>query len=121
MLSLVGRWLFLRHRRNSKKRGKHHDQSEDNQETAQRLFATRHVIACPHPGVQLRCAFGVIHEADERAAAHIWQILMVMQIPIIAFFALKYVPQRPKQAFLVFMLQIGAALAACAPVFFLKL
>jgi len=40
--------------------------------------------------------FGVIHEADERAAAHIWQILMVMQIPIIAFFALKYVPQEAK-------------------------
>ncbi len=65
--------------------------------------------------------FGVVHEADEGAAAHIWQILMAVQIPIIAFFAIKYVPQKPKQALLVLALQIVAALAACAPVFFLKL
>lgn len=65
--------------------------------------------------------FGVVHEADEGAAAHIWQILMAVQIPIIAFFAIKYVPQKPKQALLVLALQIVAALTACAPVFFLKL
>src|SRR5436305_11693070 len=65
--------------------------------------------------------FGVVHEADEGATAHIWQILMAVQIPIMAFFAIKYVPQKPKQALLVLTLQIVAALAACAPVFFLKL
>jgi hypothetical protein len=65
--------------------------------------------------------FGVVHEADEGAAAHIWQLLMVVQVPLMAFFAIKYVPQKPKQAVLVLALQIGAALAACAPVFFLKL
>jgi hypothetical protein len=65
--------------------------------------------------------FGVVHEADEGTAAHIWQILMAVQIPIIAFFAIKYVPQKPKQAVLVLALQIVAALTACAPVFFLNL
>ena len=65
--------------------------------------------------------FGVVHEADEGAAAHIWQILMAVQIPIMAFFAIKYVPQKPKQALLVLALQIVAMLTACAPVFFLKL
>ena len=65
--------------------------------------------------------FGVVHEADEGTAAHIWQILMAAQVPIIAFFALKYVPQKPKQALLILALQIVAALTACAPVFFLKL
>ncbi len=65
--------------------------------------------------------FGVVHEADEGTAAHIWQILMAVQIPIIAFFAIKYVPQKPKQALLVLAMQIVAALAACAPIFFLKL
>src|ERR1700687_5301319 len=34
--------------------------------------------------------FGVIHEADEGTAAHIWQILMAAQVPIMAFFAIKY-------------------------------
>jgi hypothetical protein len=65
--------------------------------------------------------FGVVHEADEGTVAHIWQILMAVQVPIMAFFAIKYVPRKPKQALLVLALQIFAALTACAPVFFLKL
>src|SRR5947209_11480978 len=65
--------------------------------------------------------FGVVHEADEGTAAHIWQILMGVQVPIIAFFAIKYFPQKPKQAVLVLALQLVALLTACAPVFFLKL
>src|SRR5437588_8347218 len=65
--------------------------------------------------------FGVVHETDEGTAAHLWQILMVVQVPIMAFFAIKYVPQKPKQALLVLALQIVALLTACAPVFFLKL
>lgn len=65
--------------------------------------------------------FGVVHEVDEGTVAHIWQVLMAVQVPITAFFALKYVPQKPKQALLILTLQIVAALTACAPVFFLKL
>nr|HET6902032.1 hypothetical protein [Ktedonobacteraceae bacterium] len=65
--------------------------------------------------------FGVVHETDEGTAAHIWQILMAVQVPIIAFFAIKYVPRQPKQALLVLALQIVAALTACVPVFLLKL
>ena len=65
--------------------------------------------------------FGVVHEADEGTVAHVWQILMAMQVPIMAFFAIMYVPQKPKQALLVLALQIAAALTACTPVFFLKL
>jgi hypothetical protein len=65
--------------------------------------------------------FGVVHEADEGTVAHIWQILMAVQIPIIAFFVARYLPQKPKQTLLVLALQIVAALAACAPVFFFKL
>lgn len=65
--------------------------------------------------------FGVVREADEGAAAHIWQILMAAQIPIIAFFAIKWLPRTPRQALLVLALQGVAVLAALAPVFFLKL
>ena len=65
--------------------------------------------------------FGVVHEADEGTAAHIWQLLMALQVPIMAFFAIKYVPQKPKQALLVLALQMIAVLTACAPVFFLRL
>ena len=64
--------------------------------------------------------FGVAREADEGTAAHIWQILMAAQIPIVAFFAIKWLPRIPRQALLVLALQGGAALAALAPVFFLN-
>ena len=65
--------------------------------------------------------FGVARQTDEGAAAHIWQILMAAQIPIIAFFAIRWLPQTPRQALLVLTLQVGAALSALAPVFFLHL
>lgn len=65
--------------------------------------------------------FGIAREADEGTAAHIWQILMAAQIPIVAFFAVRWLPRTPRQALLVLALQGGAALAALAPVFFLNL
>ena len=65
--------------------------------------------------------FGVAREADEGTSAHIWQILMAAQVPVVAFFAIKWLPRTPKQALLVLVLQVGAALAALAPVFFLNL
>ncbi len=64
--------------------------------------------------------FGPAPQADEGAAAHIWQILMAAQIPIIVFFAIKWLPRTPKQALLVLALQGGAALMALAPVYLLK-
>jgi hypothetical protein len=63
--------------------------------------------------------YGVVHEADEGAAAHIFQLLMVAQIPVVAFFAIKWLPQAPKQALSVLALQAGAGIAAFAAVFFL--
>jgi DNA-binding CsgD family transcriptional regulator len=63
--------------------------------------------------------FGTARQADEGTAAHLWQILMAGQIPIIVFFALKWLPRTPKQALLVLVLQGGAALMALAPVYLL--
>lgn len=65
--------------------------------------------------------FGVAREADEGAAAHIWQLLMAGQIPVIAFFAIRWLPRAPTQALLVLALQALAGLAAAAPVYILKL
>ena len=64
--------------------------------------------------------YGVARQADEGAAAHMWQLLMAGQIPMIAFFAFKWFPVQPKQASLVFALQIGAALAAMFPVWWFR-
>ena len=64
---------------------------------------------------------GVTHEADEGTAAHIFQLLIVAQLPIVAFFAIKFLPRTPKAAVVVLALQAAAGLAALAPVFFYHL
>ena len=64
---------------------------------------------------------GVTHEADEGAVAHLWQLLMGGQAPIVLYFAVKWLPRAPKQSLGVLALQAGAALASMAPVFFLNL
>jgi len=63
--------------------------------------------------------FGVVHETDEGAAAHLWQLLMAGQVPIVAFFAFKWLPRTPRQALQVLALQAAAALASFAAVYFL--
>jgi hypothetical protein len=62
---------------------------------------------------------GTAPQADEGTAAHLWQLLMAAQAPIVLFFAIKWLPQAPRQAVYVLGLQVGAALAAMAPVFLL--
>jgi hypothetical protein len=64
---------------------------------------------------------GVVHQADEGTEAHLWQLLMAGQLPVLLFFAIKWLPRAPKQTLYVMALQAGAALASMAPVFFLKL
>jgi hypothetical protein len=64
--------------------------------------------------------YGTARQADEGAAAHLWQLLMAGQIPVIAFFAIKWLPRTPGQAVLVLVLQAVAGLAAAAPVFILN-
>ena len=63
--------------------------------------------------------FGPAPQSDEGASAHIWQLLMAAQVPIVLFFAIKWLPQSPRQAVPILALQVGAALAAVAPVFLL--
>lgn len=63
--------------------------------------------------------FGVVHEADEGTAAHLFQLLMAGQLPIVAYFALKWLPRDPAQALTVLALQVGAALPAFAAVYWL--
>jgi hypothetical protein len=65
--------------------------------------------------------FGIVHEADEGTAAHIFQLLMIAHVPIVACFAIKWLRETPRQALHILALQVGAALAALAPVFFLNL
>lgn len=62
---------------------------------------------------------GPAPQSDEGAAAHIWQLLMALQAPAVLFFAIKWLPQSPRQAAPVLALQVAAAVAAMAPVYLL--
>jgi hypothetical protein len=64
--------------------------------------------------------FGIARQADEGAAAHIWQFLMAGQVPVVAFFAITRLPTEPRQALPVLALQVGAALAAMFPVWWFQ-
>ena len=65
--------------------------------------------------------FGAAREADEGTTAHLWQLLMAAQIPVMAFFTIKWLPQAPRTALSILALQVAAAIAALAPVYFLGL
>jgi hypothetical protein len=65
--------------------------------------------------------FGIVHQPDEGTPAHIFQLLMVGQMPLVAFFALKWLPKEPKRAVVVLAFQGAAALLAIATVVLLEL
>jgi hypothetical protein len=63
--------------------------------------------------------FGIVHEADEGTPAHIFQLLMAAQFPLIAFFAIKWLPQDSREALKVLALQACAGIVALGSVYFL--
>ncbi|HVT38031.1 MAG TPA: hypothetical protein VHE78_03235 [Gemmatimonadaceae bacterium] len=63
--------------------------------------------------------YGVVHEADEGTPAHLFQILMAGQVPIVMYFVAKWVPRAPRKALAVLALQAAAAIAAFTSVYFL--
>ena len=65
--------------------------------------------------------YGATREADEGATAHLFQLLMAGQLPVLFWFAVKWLPREPKQASAILALQIVAVLAAFAPVYLLHL
>jgi len=64
--------------------------------------------------------FGVARQTDEGAAARLWQLLMAAQLPVVLFFAVRWLPAAPRQALVVLAVQIAAALAAMFPVWWFQ-
>jgi hypothetical protein len=64
--------------------------------------------------------FGVARQADEGTAAHLWQLLMAGQLPVVLYFAVRWLPAAPRQAVPVLAVQIAAALAAMFPVWWFQ-
>jgi hypothetical protein len=59
---------------------------------------------------------GAAHESDEGTFAHLFQMLMAGQAPVVAFFATRWLPREPAQALMMIAVQAGAALVALVPV-----
>ncbi len=65
--------------------------------------------------------YGHARPADEGAVGHLWQLLMAGQVPIIALFAIRWLPRARRQTLYVLAEQMGAVLASVAVVFLLGL
>ena len=63
----------------------------------------------------------ITRDPDEGDLAHIYQLLMTVQMPIVLFFAIKWLRRAPGPTLRILGLQAGAWLAACAPIYFLHL
>jgi hypothetical protein len=52
--------------------------------------------------------YGPVPQPDEGLHAHLWQFLMALQLPIIAFFAYSWLPRTPRPALAVIAVQLAA-------------
>jgi len=64
---------------------------------------------------------GLARASDEGAVAHIWQLLMAGQLPLLVYFLIRWLPRLPRPAVWVVALQVAAATAAMAPIYVLGL
>ncbi|MCU0342555.1 MAG: hypothetical protein MUF28_01895 [Ignavibacterium sp.] len=63
--------------------------------------------------------YGKVYEADEGVLAHIFQLLMVLQIPIVMYFLFKWLQNKPKQTLHILVLQAALWILAIVAVIFL--
>ena len=59
---------------------------------------------------------GTEPRTDEGTAAHIWQLFMAVQVPIVAFFAARWLPRERKQAVRILLFHAAGMIAAVAPI-----
>ena len=64
--------------------------------------------------------FGTGYHADERWPARVFQLVMLAELPIAAFFALKWVPKQPRQSMIVLTVQAIAWIIPIATVLLLE-
>ena len=66
-------------------------------------------IAMSLAGLALVLIFGLFArtppQPDEGTPAHVWQLLMVVQAPIVLYFAIRWLPNRTRAALLVLLVQ----------------
>jgi hypothetical protein len=63
---------------------------------------------------------GIAPQADEGTAAHLWQLLMAGQLPLVGWFALRWVPEGGRRAIAVSAIHVGAIAVALFPVWWFR-
>lgn len=63
--------------------------------------------------------FGAVHDTDEGTAAHIFQLFMPLDLAVMVWFALEWLPKQRREALQVVAIQVAAAAAVFAGVYFL--
>lgn len=66
-------------------------------------------------------AYGAVREADEGTSAHLFQAFVIVQLPIAAFFAIKWLPKSSKPALCVLALQTFALVSVIGSVYWFGL
>jgi hypothetical protein len=64
--------------------------------------------------------YGIVQHEDEGAPARFFQLIMLLQLPIMAYFAIQWLPRRPKQSIYVLALQAFAWIIPIATVLWLE-
>ncbi len=68
-------------------------------------------------GVRYVAIHGFVGQADEGTEAHLFQLLMPVQLVIMGYFALTWLPRAPRPALVVLAVQVAAAIAVFAAVY----
>lgn len=63
--------------------------------------------------------YGLLRQADEGTEAHLFQLLMPVQLAVMAYFALTWLPRAPRVALAVLGLQAVATAAVFAAVYWI--
>jgi len=63
---------------------------------------------------------GLAREADEGTEAHLFQLLMPVQLAVMGYFGLTWLPRAPREALPVLALQAIAAAAVLASVYWIE-
>ena len=64
--------------------------------------------------------FGITREADEGTSAHLYQLLMAGQVPVIGYFVVRYLPEEAARTMWVLAAQLAAAALAFAALFWME-
>jgi hypothetical protein len=79
----------------------------------------RYLLTGPHaPNIVVENG---VPRQDEGTAAHLWQLLMLLQVPCVLYFAAWWLPRDPKRALAMLGVQGFAFVAAALPVWWLEL